>query len=335
MRKLGTLILAVGFIFTLVGCSGNTDKPTDLLQFGYITNPTGLGDQAFNDAVYAGLQQAQEEFDIELTVFEPSDVAQIETGMRTLARNGNEVIFAGDSSLSDAVEVISKEFPETIFVIVDGNLPELENVVSLQFKEQENAFLVGAFAARMINEGEKIGFVGGMDIPIIEKFRSGFVLGALEAGMSTNDILVSYTGVFNDPQLGKQTAEAQNEAGATIIFTAAGACNLGVFTSAEELSFYSLGAATGQFNVSNSIIASHIKSVDTLMYRLSKEYIETGSLETGVRVNGLAEGGVDFRYSPFNDENGVDIPQEVKDYIEELREKIIAGDIVVPETTEK
>lgn len=332
MKKLLLVTLLLVGLFTLSGCGEKEDS--GLIKVGYLTDTNGLGDQAFNDAVYSGLLKAEEEFDIELTVVEPDDSAQKESGLRTLARNGNELVIAGSSSLSDAVEIVAPEFPDVIFVLFDGNLPEIENVVSLQFREQEAAYLIGAFAAKMVEAGEKIGFIGGMDVPVIQRFEAGFVEGAIGAGFAEEDILVSFTGVFNDPALGKQTADAQYNLGASIIFVAAGACNLGAFESADINSEMILGAATGQFHLSDAIIASHIKSVDVLGYNIVKQYVETGELDTGITSNGLAEGGVDFRVNPNNDANGVTIPESVLEYVETVRQQIISGEIVVSTSLE-
>ena len=337
MKKLFVVLMVV--MMVLSSCNGKSETKTpqetteatvEVVKVGFVTSEAGLGDQAFNDACFAGVKAAEAKLDhLELTVIEPDDASQLETSIRTMAREGNELVIAGASNFGDAVRTVAMEFPDTLFVIVDGDIDDYDNVLSVTSKEEEAAFLTGAFAKLYAGDGNKIGFIGGMDIPVIKKFEIGFIEGAKAVGADDEDILVSYTGVFNDTSLGKQTAEAQYANGATVIFSAAGACNLGMFEAAEVNGFTALGAATGQFDKSDAIVASHVKSVDTLLENLVMMFASDTPLGMGIVKYGLEEGGVDFRYNPGNAENGVEVPGDIIVQIDELRDQIINGEIDV------
>ncbi len=305
----------------------------DVIKVGYLTDTAGLGDQAFNDAINAGVMAADAaNANIEATVVTPKDAGSLESTLRTLARDGNELIVVGASSLEEATLVVSKEFPDTKFIQIDGQASDLPNVMSAQFKEQEAAYLVGAFAGLM-SDG-KVGYISGVRNPVLKRFEAGFVEGAKAVGKTDADILVVYTNSFSDPALGKETATAMAKNGAKFIFTCAGACNLGVFEAANENDFIPLGAATGQFDKSDKIMASHVKSVDTLVENLITAYAKDKSFTAGITKNGLSENGVDIRFNPKNEELGVKIPQDVMDKITSFRDKIISGEIQVPDTVE-
>lgn len=330
------VLLFVSFMIFVTGCTnnnndnGSNESDTKSVRVGFVTSETGLGDQAFNDAIHSGTKKAETALDnVKLTVIEPGDAAKLETSVRSLAREGNDLIIAGAASLGDAVLVVAKEFPDTFFVIIDGDIDDYDNVQSIKANEEEAAYLTGAFAQLYAGEGNKIGFIGGMDIQVIKKFEVGFVEGAKAVGGTEADVLISYTGVFNDPALGKQTAEAQHSNGATVIFAAAGACNLGMFEAAENLEFTALGAATGQFDKSDAIVASHVKSVDDLAESVITRFANGEKLTNGIVKYGLKEMGVDFRYNPQNPENNIEISQEIIDKIEALKQQIINGDINV------
>ena len=345
MKKMVTTIVLLLVMSTLIfaggqkegmeksgeqGASGKSEEMEKTYRFAMVTDVGGLGDQAFNDAGYRGLQRAEEELGAEIKVVESSSVADYETNIRQLSEIGFDVIFCVGAMLTDALKIVAKEFPNTDYCIIDGSIADYPNVLSINYHEEQAAFIAGALAAKMTKTGV-VGHVSGMKFPIMERFEAGFIAGANTADPDVKT-LVTYTGKFDDPGLGKETALTQFGAGADIIAATAGACNLGVFDAAKELGpeKWAMGAAAGQTHLSpTTIMADQVKRLDNSMYYVAEQYVK-GNFETGTVKYGLEEGGVGLLYG----DNAADIPQEVFDYIDMLTEKIIAGEVVVPTTVE-
>jgi basic membrane protein A len=337
MKKLQIVLVMLLLVSFAVFAGGNQEapkteaegqqaKPAKSLKLAMVTDLGGLGDQAFNDAGYRGLQRAEKELGADIKVVESASVADYETNIRQLSEMGFDMIFCVGNMLTDATKIVAEEFPNINYTIIDGNISDFPNVLSINYHEEQAAFLLGALAAKMSKTGV-VGHVSGMKFPIMERFEAGFIAGARTANPDVKN-LVTYTGKWNDPGLGKETALTQFGAGADIIAATAGACNLGVFDAAKELGpdKWAMGAAAGQSHLApTTIMADQVKRLDNSIYYVA-EQLDKGNFSPGLVKYGLKEGGVGLLYG----ENAANIPQEIFDYIDMLTEKIISGEIVAP-----
>lgn len=297
----------------------------------------GRGDKSFNDAAYAGLERAQKELGVHFTTLETSEGADREAQLRQLAAGPAQIVFGVGFLFSDDIKSLAKEFPEKKFACVDftvtpgDSLPP--NLVALTFKEEEGSFLVGALAA-LVSKTHKVGFVGGMEIPLIRKFQAGYVAGARAVDPKC-EVLVKYAGntgaAFKDPTKGKELGLAEYHAGADVIFHASGSTGLGVFEAAKELGKLAIGVDSDQYDsMPGSILTSMVKRVDISVFETIRA-VQTNQFVGGVQHLGLAENGVKWVY---DERNKALIPDAVKARVDELAAEIIAGRIVVPSVPE-
>ncbi len=293
----------------------------------------GRGDKSFNDAAYAGLERAQTELGAQFTTLETSEGADREAQLRQLAAGPAQIVFGVGFLFSDDVKALAKEYPDKKFACVDFTVTPGEslppNLVALTFKEEEGSFLVGALAA-LLSKSHKIGFVGGMEIPLIQKFQAGYVAGAHAVDPSC-EVLVKYAGnngsAFKDPTKGKELALAEYHAGADIIFHASGSTGLGVFEAARELHRLAIGVDSDQFHEAPGfILTSMVKRVDTAVFE-SIRAVKENRFASGVQHLGLAEDGVKWVY---DDNNKALVPDAVKARVDSLQAEIVAGRITVP-----
>ncbi len=293
----------------------------------------GRGDKSFNDAAYAGLERAQTELGAQFTTLETSEGADREAQLRQLAAGPAQIVFGVGFLFSDDVKALAKEYPDKKFACVDFTVTPGEslppNLVALTFKEEEGSFLVGALAA-LLSRTHKIGFVGGMEIPLIQKFQAGYVAGAHAVDPSC-EVLVKYAGnngsAFKDPTKGKELALAEYHAGADIIFHASGSTGLGVFEAARELHKLAIGVDSDQFHEAPGfILTSMVKRVDTAVFE-AIQAVKENRFAPGVQHLGLAEDGVKWVY---DDNNKALVPDAVKARVDSLQAEIVAGRITVP-----
>jgi len=299
-------------------------------KVGMVTSIGGLGDKSFNDFAFAGARLAAEAMGAEIDVVEPKAIGDFEGLLRDLAVTGEyKVIIAVGFLQRDALAVVAPEFPDQAFVIVDSVVAE-PNVTSLIFRENEGSFLVGVLAGMMTKTG-RVGFVGGMDVPIIRRFQAGFAAGVVWA--NPNAVVdVSYVGSFRDPAGGKEHALAHYGRGVDIIFVAAGATNLGVFDAAKERDRLAIGVDVDQAHLAPAhIVASMIKGIDTAVYDATLAALQ-GTLEPGMSEFGLAEGvaGICFLMIDHVRTSTVPLPDAVRARVIEARQMIIDGLIIVP-----
>lgn len=292
-----------------------------------------LGDNAANDESYRGMTEFTAKTGIEVTAVEAPELQDHEMNARTFAQEGYDLIVDGTSKTSELYAVIAPEFPDTHFIVLEGTVTDVPNVTCLRDRPSEAAFLVGAFNVLMNQElgGEaKAAFVGGVRNPDLERSQFGFTAGAEYVG---GEATVVYVGNFSDIAKGKEIALQLYNQGMKVIQAFAGGAGMGVYQAAESMGegYYALGAAAGQFHLSDSIIASQVKMSGTSIYDACMLFYE-GKLEGGIITKGVKEGSVDIRYSPINEDK---IPQSIKDQIAELREKVISGEIVPPMTEEE
>ncbi|HOQ73233.1 MAG TPA: BMP family ABC transporter substrate-binding protein [Limnochordia bacterium] len=315
----------ISFVVVMVLLLGLLAAPAyaQKTRVGLIFAEGGLGDQSFNDAAYRGLMQAKEELPVEVIYVEPADIAEMEEHQRSYAELGLDLVivigFIHQSSLTE----VSADYPDIHFAIVD-DVVDNPNVTSLLFEEHEGSFLVGVVAG-MMTKSNIVGFVGGMEVPLIRKFQVGFEEGVKWANPDAQ-VLVNYAGAFDDPGRGRELAISQYERGADIIYHAAGGTGSGVIDAAASHDFYAIGVDSDQdYMAPGKVLTSMIKRVDMAVYEVIKAAVE-GTLEGGTWTFGVADGGVGT--SEFTYTRDI-IPQEVFDKVEEAKQKIISGEIVV------
>jgi basic membrane protein A len=303
-------------------------------RIGLVFDVGGLGDKSFNDLAYAGLTRAQEELDIEARYVEPGDGSDRESAVRQLAGEGYDLVIGVGFIFTDDLREAAARFPQTKFACIDfsvipGQPPPPANLVGLRFREQEGAFLVGALAA-LVSKSKQVGFVGGMDIPLIRKFEAGYTAGAKHVCPDCQ-VLAAYAGTepkaFADPTTGKEMALAQYGRGVDVIFHASGKTGAGVFNAARELGRLAIGVDADQFHEAPCcVLTSMVKGVDVVVVETVRQVVE-GSFRGGVVEYGLKEGGVSYVYDD-NNRRWIDEPTHQR--VEELRRQIIAGEIQVP-----
>ena len=287
----------------------------------------GKFDKSFNEAAYAGAERFKKETAIAYREFEVTNEAQREQALRNMARRGSQVVVGIGFSQASGMERVAREFPNLKFAIVDA-VVDLPNVQSIVFKEHEGSFLVG-MAAAMASKTGKIGFVGGMDIPLIRRFALGYEEGAKYVNAKI-EIYRNMTGTtpaaWNDPTRGGELARSQFDRGADVIYAAAGATGLGVLQAAKDKGRLAIGVDSNQNHIHpGSVLTSMIKRVDLAVYEAFKA-ARDGTWKAGVRSLGLAEGGVGFSLDQHN--RGL-ITAEMEKRLQQARADIVAGKIKV------
>ncbi len=287
----------------------------------------GKFDKSFNEAAYNGAERFKEETGIEYLEFEVTNESQRDQALRRMARRGANVVVAVGFSFATPLEAIAAEFPDTKFVIIDA-VVEQPNVQSVVFKEHEGSFLVG-MAAAMASKTGKVGFVGGMDIPLIRNFAHGYQQGVKHVSPDA-EVFVNMTGTtpaaWNDPAKGAELAQSQFDRGADVVYAAAGGTGLGVLQAAADSGKLSIGVDSNQnYLHPGSVLTSMLKRVDVAVYNAFKDAME-GDLKAGAQNLGLAEEGVGYA---LDDNNRALITPEMEAKLEDAKAKIIGGELEV------
>ena len=287
----------------------------------------GKFDKSFNEGVSNGAKKFSDETKIAVVDFEPANETQFEQAQRRFAQRGQDPIIAVGFSQAVALEKVAKEFPTTKFAIIDA-VVDLPNVQSIVFKEHEGSFLVG-MAAAMASKTGKVGFVGGMDIPLIRKFALGYDEGAKYVNPKI-EIFQNMTGTtpaaWNDPTRGAELARSQFDRGADVVYAAAGATGLGVLQAARDKGKLAIGVDSNQnYLHPGTILTSMIKRVDLAIYETFKT-AKDGGWKPGLRNLGVAEDGVGYALDQYNRDL---ITPEMERRLAQARADIIAGKIKV------
>lgn len=329
MRNLSvwTAIVATGL--GLAGCrlAGAPPAEAGKVHVGIVFDSGGKDDRSFNAAAWQGVQRAAKDFPIVLRDAEPGDPTSLEPAMRAFAERNYDLIIGIGFAQMPIVEAVAKDYPKLQFAIVDGVL-DLPNVASLVFKEHEGSYLVGMIAAEKSKTGV-LGFVGGMDIPLIHRFATGYEEGAKSVRPDVR-VIPNYVGVtesaWNNPGKGKELAEAQIGKGADVIFAAAGNSGLGVFDAVEQRDKFIIGVDSNQNWVKpGHVLTSMVKRIDNAVYQIIQDRVR-GKFEGGIHVYGLENGGIGYAMDQYN--AGL-IPDAVIAEVEAAKAKIIRGEIKV------
>jgi basic membrane protein A len=337
-------VLTAG-ILTLAACGGDSDSdaddngggdaPKSDVKVGMAYDVGGRGDQSFNDSAAAGLDEAVDEFGIDSQESEAED-GEAETAreerLRTFADAGYNPVIAVGFAYAASVAKVAEEYPDVNFAIIDDeSLADVPNVASLVFAEEQGSFLVGA-AAALKTETDNVGFVGGVQVPLIEKFEAGYVAGA-EAVNPDIEVQSTYLtqppdfSGFADPAKGKTAGEGMYQNGADIVYHAAGGSGGGVFEAASEGDALAIGVDSDQYNtadpeVQDVILTSMLKNVDVAVYEYLSE-VAGGTFPTGTNIYDLSVDGVGYSTSGGQ----VD---DIAAQLDEFKQQIIDGEIEVP-----
>ncbi|RTR36720.1 BMP family ABC transporter substrate-binding protein [Shewanella canadensis] len=289
---------------------------------------TGKFDKSFNQAVYQnGVLKYMAQSDIDIREFVPANGAQREQGLERLARRGFNPIVVVGFMYGSALEKVAKKYPDTDFVIIDS-VVDLPNVKSLVFKEHEGSFLVGALAA-MKSKTNKVGFVGGMDIPLIRKFACGYEQGAKYINKDTQmfqNMTGSTSAAWNDPGRGSELTKSQFTKGVDVVFAAAGPTGDGVYQAAKDEGKFAIGVDSNQNHLQPGVmLTSMVKLVGVATFDIFKA-AEGGSFTAGIDSRGLKENGVNWALDEYNREL---VTPEMEAKVGEITAKIQSGEIKV------
>jgi basic membrane protein A len=347
MRKLAALIgvlLVVHVVLLFVRPkSAETAPATDALRIGIVFDVGGRGDKSFNDGAYAGALRAERELGATVHYVEPGESADRESGLRLLAAEGMDLVVGVGFIFTDDINALAREYPDTRFAGIDysvgtdarGNpVPPPPNVAALRFREEEGSFLVGAIAG-LETKTRTVGFVGGMNVPLINKFDAGFTAGVKQVCPACR-VISQYAGVtpdaFRNPGKGKELAFSQYQQGADIIYHASGSTGLGVFEAARSANKLAIGVDADQYSEAPGfVLTSMVKRIDVALFEAAKR-VKEGTFRGGIYDFGLAQDGVAYVY---DEHNKALIPDDVRAKVEALRQQVIAGRIKVPTTVAK
>lgn len=287
----------------------------------------GKFDKSFNEAAYNGMERFRKETGGSYLEFEIANDTQREQAFRRMAQKGANPIIGIGFTQASALEKVAKEFPQLKFAIVDMvvNLPNVQSVV---FKEQEGSFLAG-MAAAMASRSGKVGFIGGMDVPLIRRFQCGYEQGAKHANPKA-ETLSNMTGTtpaaWSDPTRGGELARNQFSRGVDVIFAAAGGTGVGVYQAAKDQGRLAIGVDSNQNHLHpGTMLTSMMKRVDVAVFSISKA-VKDGSWKPGVQVLGLKENGVALA---MDEHNAKLVTPEMKKKLDAAQADIVAGRIKV------
>lgn len=302
-------------------------------RIALVLDKGGKNDKSFNSAAFEGATRAKKELGMDFKYVESPDMNATENFHRAFAKKGFDLIIGIGVVQVDAIKKVAKQYPQQKFAIVDGEI-DLPNVKSLLFEEHEGSYLVGALAALKSKTG-KIGFVGGMDIPLIRRFQMGYEAGAKQVNPKVQ-FVTNYIGIsqeaWNNPTKAKELALAQYGDKVDVIFAAAGASNTGVFDAAEDKKEFAIGVDSNQNWIKPGLIlTSMLKRVDVAVFDTIKE-IKDNQFKGGVARFGLKNKGIDYALDK-NNENLLS-PDMLKK-VDALKKEIITGKIEVPDYYKK
>jgi basic membrane protein A len=318
---------------TATAAPAATDAPAGKFKVGMVTDVGGVNDNSFNQSAWEGLQQFGKDSGTEVKYLPSKGDADYLTNLNTFAKDNYNLTWGIGFLMGDAIKTVADQNPKTNFAIID-NIVEAPNVESVTFSENEGAFLVGVIAG-LTTKTDKIGFVGGMKIPVIARFEAGFIAGVAAVKPSAK-VTVIYTGEFTKPDLGKAAAKTLYDAGADIVFPAAGATGDGVFNEAKDRlkksKVWVIGVDKDQsLTFGDDItLTSMIKRVDKAVALISKNTVE-GKFEGGkIQVLGLKEDGVGIPAT-----SSKNVSADILAKVEDFKAKIISGEIKVPAEVKK
>lgn len=316
----------------LVGCSPSKDSgeagKKDQLKVTMITDVGGVNDQSFNQSAWEGLQKAEKELGVKGNYIESKQESDYATNVETAIDQGADLVIGVGFKLEKAIGEAAKAYPDEKFALIDADFEGKPpaNVESIMFNAQESSYLVGLVAGKM-TETNKVGFVGGMEGPLIESFQVGYEAG-VKAAKPDAEVVVQYANNFADPAKGKSITNQMISNGVDIVFHAAGDTGNGVIEAAKEAGKKAIGVDRDQNNVApETVITSAIKRVDVGVFNTVKSLVD-GTFKGGTVVTyGLNENGVGIAETTKED-----VGPDIIEFVNQQGEKIKSGEIKVPAT---
>ena len=322
-KKVMAAVLTAAMVASVSAMPQMVAAADDEFKIGLITDVGGVNDGSFNQSAWEGLEKAGEELGVEVNYLESATDADYQPNMETFVDEDYDLIISVGYMLADATREAAEANPDTKFAIIDDSSIDLPNVTSLMFKAEQASYLVG-YVAGLTTKTNNIGFVVGMTNETMNQFGYGYCAGAIDANP---DITVQQFNAnsFADSATGKTMANTAITNGADIVFQAAGATGLGVIEACLEAGVYAIGVDSDQSSIApKTVLTSAMKRVDNAVYDAVQELIDD-KLEGGVQTFDLAAGGVDI--APSQDL----ISDDVIKAVDEVKEKIISGDVVIPD----
>lgn len=322
-KKVMAAVLTAAMVASVSAMPHMVAAADDEFKIGLITDVGGVNDGSFNQSAWEGLEKAGEELGVEVNYLESATDADYQPNMETFVDEDYDLIISVGYMLADATREAAEANPDTKFAIIDDSSIDLPNVTSLMFKAEQASYLVG-YVAGLTTKTNNIGFVVGMTNETMNQFGYGYCAGAIDANP---DITVQQFNAnsFADSATGKTMANTAITNGADIVFQAAGATGLGVIEACQEAGVYAIGVDSDQSSIApKTVLTSAMKRVDNAVYDAVQELIDD-KLEGGVQTFDLAAGGVDI--APSQDL----ISDDVIKAVDEVKEKIISGDVVIPD----
>ena len=321
MKRLSTAVVATLALTIALGAQAADNKPAVVFDMG------GKFDKSFNQGVSDGVERFRKETGVAYREFEVTNETQREQAIRKMARRGRSPIVGVGFAQAPAIEAVAKEFPNTKFTIIDG-VVKLPNVQSVVFKEQEGSFLVGLLAA-MASKTGRVGFIGGMDIPMIRAFACGYRQGAKYVNADIK-IIENMTGTtpsaWNDPARGGELTKGQIDRGVDVIYAAAGGTGVGVYQAVKDAGKLAIGVDSNQNHLHpGTRLTSMIKRVDVAAYNSCKTGLD-GTWKAGVQALGLKESGVGWALDRHN-RSLITPAMEAK--VNQAKSDIVAGKLKV------
>ena len=322
-KKVMAAVLTAAMVASVSAMPQMVAAADDEFKIGLITDVGGVNDGSFNQSAWEGLEKAGEELGVEVNYLESATDADYQPNMETFVDEDYDLIISVGYMLADATREAAEANPDTKFAIIDDSSIDLPNVTSLMFKAEQASYLVG-YVAGLTTKTNNIGFVVGMTNETMNQFGYGYCAGAIDANP---DITVQQFNAnsFADSATGKTMANTAITNGADIVFQAAGATGLGVIEACQEAGVYAIGVDSDLSSIApKTVLTSAMKRVDNAVYDAVQELIDD-KLEGGVQTFDLAAGGVDI--APSQDL----ISDDVIKAVDEVKEKIISGDVVIPD----
>lgn len=331
LKKIATIAMAgIMTASFLTGCGSNTESKADgadKITVAMVSDVAGINDQSYNQSAWEGLERAKKELGIEIKYLESKQDSDYATNVETLADEEVDLIIGVGSKLSDTIKEAAKNYPDQKFAIIDETYDEIpSNVTPIVFKANEAAYLTGLIAGKMTKTNQ-VGFIGGMDNPVINQFEYGYTAGVKEANAKAQ-VKAQYAGTFSDAAKGKSIANQMYANNSDIIFAAAGGTGVGSIESAKEQNKYIIGADKDQSSLApENVLTSALKKVNVGVLETVKAFKNGDKIGGEERVYGLKEDGVGIPESTKNL-----VPQDVLDYVNTMAEKVKNGEIEVPST---
>lgn len=322
MKRTVLWMLIGAMVFTLFACTGPENQTVKIKPLVVMVSDTGgLGDQGQNDVAWAGCEKISKEKEVDIRCLESKSKEDYTKNIETAIQEDAAVVICVGADLTDATKAMAAEYPKTKFILVDGKV-DMDNVTCIEFQQQEGAFLAGVAAARTSTTG-KIGFIGGVESPAMEKYQYGFAAGVRTINPQA-EVSIDYTGNLDREDEAAALAKKQRDGGVDVIFQSAGRGGLGIIDLAEKENFWVIGSERDQSGFSSKhVLCSVVKDGDAAVYEEVEKALK------GNQTKGTVSHNLKDKYVYLSDNAG-NLNGETKKEIERWKEAIVKGDVTVP-----